>query len=69
MVFVRSFSNSVILAILVFTSTAVKACLVQKPDLILPPDAATRREEVREMFTKSYKAYQYVSLVKDGIVD
>jgi hypothetical protein len=67
MVFLSSFS--LILAISVFTPSVVNAGLVQKPNLVLPPDAATHRDAVQTIFTESYKAYKYVNPIRCDAVD
>ena len=54
--------NIVFRVILVIScSFAVNAGLVQKPNLVLPPDAATHHTEVKAIFMKSYKSCQRMS--------
>jgi hypothetical protein len=67
MAFVRSVA--LILAISTFTPSTVNAGLVQAPNLVLPPDAATHRAAVQTIFTKSYEAYKYTNLTKSRAVD
>ncbi|KAL0959972.1 hypothetical protein HGRIS_011634 [Hohenbuehelia grisea] len=56
----RSFALTLTLFTTVFTilSTPVSAGLVQVPGLQLPSDASKHRDDVKEIFVKSYQAYK-----------
>lgn len=57
MVLVTSLTTLVSLSTL---SSIAFAATVQKPFLLLPPDAAQNRQAVKDMFLYSYDAYKFV---------
>ena len=54
--------RTVALALVISLSTfsTINAGLVQKPNLVLPSDAAIHRAAVQKIFTTSYAAYKLV---------
>ena len=47
-------------ACLSFIPTALAVGLVQKPDLVVPPEYTSQKDEIRKMFSESYAFYKQV---------
>ena len=57
MVFVTPLTTLISISTL---SVMASAATVQKPFLMMPPDAAQNRQAVKDMFLYSYDAYKFV---------